>query len=118
MPTTERDWLVTFAHKVASEDARQAAAPGSSWCLMLRKDEAHAVVTQMNELVQQEAESQRVIALCAADTTAADLAQEVEFRSAALVQIIDLAQDEPGGLNFANRAATIAREAMRWEKPC
>jgi hypothetical protein len=37
-------------------------------------------------------------------------------RDAALVAIIDAAQDEPGGLNFANRAATLARDALGWEK--
>ena len=54
MPETEpqRDWLVWFAHKVASEDDRHAHLPGSSWCLMLREAEAHSVVQQMNEVVQ------------------------------------------------------------------
>lgn len=49
-----RDWLVWFAHKVASEDERRARLPGSSWCLMLREDEAHGLVAQVNELVQRE----------------------------------------------------------------
>lgn len=62
------------------------------------------------------AEYERVIALCAADTTAADLAQAMEFLKTALVQIIDLAQDEPGGLNYASRASRIAREALGWER--
>lgn len=47
-----RDWLVTFAHIVATERARQASHPGSVFCIMLRREEAEGLLEQVNELVQ------------------------------------------------------------------
>lgn len=48
-----RDPLVAFARKVAEEYARKARLPGSTWCVMLREDEAHELVAEINRLVQE-----------------------------------------------------------------
>jgi hypothetical protein len=54
MPDGEpvRDWLVTFAHKVATEQSRCARNAKAVFCVMLRRDEAEGFVEQTNELVQ------------------------------------------------------------------
>lgn len=45
-----------------------------------------AALAELDGLEAKLAEAERVISLCAADTTAADLAQEVEFLRAELAQ--------------------------------
>ena len=47
-----RDWLVTFAHKVAVERDYIAHHPGACFCVMLRRDEAEGLLAQVNALVQ------------------------------------------------------------------
>lgn len=47
-----RDWLVTFAHKVAVERDYSARHPGHVFMVMLRKDEAEGLLAQANGLVQ------------------------------------------------------------------
>lgn len=46
-----RDWLVTFARKVAEERATCARQPGRVFTVMLRRDEAEGVLRQVEELV-------------------------------------------------------------------
>ncbi len=47
-----RDWLVTFAHKVAVERDYSARHPGHVFLVMLHRDEAEGLLAQVNELVQ------------------------------------------------------------------
>ncbi len=42
--------------------------------------------------------------------------REVAIRETALTLIVDLALDEPAGLNFAARVSAIARKAIRYEQ--
>ena len=50
-----RDWLVTFAHKVATERDYAARHPGHVFLVMLREDESEGLLAQVNELVQERA---------------------------------------------------------------
>lgn len=54
-PEPLRDWLVTFAHKVATERDYSARHPGHVFLVMLRREEAEGLLAQVNELVQREA---------------------------------------------------------------
>ena len=51
----KRDWLVTYARKVARERAYIADHPRAVFCVMLREDEAEGLLAQLNELVQKDA---------------------------------------------------------------
>lgn len=46
-----RDWLVTFARKVAEERDYSTRHPGHVFTVMLRRDEAEGLLQQVNELV-------------------------------------------------------------------
>ncbi len=50
--STQRDWLVTFAYKVALERNYSSHHPGHVFLVMLREDEAEGLLVQVNELVQ------------------------------------------------------------------
>lgn len=50
-PAPTRDWLVTFARKVAQERATCAEQPGRVFTVMLRQNEAEGVLKQVEELV-------------------------------------------------------------------
>jgi hypothetical protein len=46
-----RDWLVTFAHKVATERNYSARHPGHVFLVMLRRDEAEGLLQQTADVV-------------------------------------------------------------------
>ena len=50
-----RDWLVTFARKVAEERDYSHRHPGHVFTVMLKRDEAEGLLAQINDLVQEQA---------------------------------------------------------------
>lgn len=50
-----RDWLVTFARKVAEERDYSARHPGHVFTVMLKRDEAEGLLDQVRELVDESA---------------------------------------------------------------
>jgi hypothetical protein len=50
-PSPTRDWLVTFARKVAEERDYSQRHPGHVFTVMLARDEAEGLLEQVRELV-------------------------------------------------------------------
>lgn len=48
-----RDWLVTFARKVAEERDYCARHPGHSFTVMLNRDESDGLLEQVRELIDE-----------------------------------------------------------------